>query len=63
MDNPENMAIYSTQDEEKQNIQTTQYMFDTTMCKQTQQTLKRHESSYKQLEVKTNRTLFLMPKS
>jgi hypothetical protein len=30
------MAIYSTQDQEKENIHTAQYMFDTTMCKQTQ---------------------------
>jgi hypothetical protein len=36
MDNPEKMAIYNTQDQEKQNIQTTQYIFDTAMYKQTQ---------------------------
>ena len=34
-------------------------MFDTTIRKQTQITEIRHELSYKQLEVKTNRTLFL----
>jgi hypothetical protein len=32
---------------------------DTTIRKQTQITLIRHESSYKQLEVKTNRTSFV----
>ena len=36
MDNPEKMAIHNTQDQEKQNICTTQYIFDTAMCKQVQ---------------------------
>jgi hypothetical protein len=35
MDNPENLATYGTQDEEKQNKNTKQYVFDTTMRKQT----------------------------
>ena len=57
------LVMYSTQDEEKQNIHKTQYMFDRTMCKETQLTLVRHESSYKQMEAKTSRTLFCMQKS
>jgi hypothetical protein len=36
MDNPENLATYGTQDEEKQGKYTTQYVLDTTMRKQTQ---------------------------
>ena len=37
MDNPENMTTQAgTQDEEKQNKNTAQYMLDTTMRKQTQ---------------------------
>ena len=36
MDNPEKLALYGTQDEEKQNKNTTQYILDTTMRKQTQ---------------------------
>jgi hypothetical protein len=37
----------------------TQCALDTTIRKQTQITLIRHEPSYKQLEVKTNRTSFV----
>jgi hypothetical protein len=33
MDNAEKMAIYGTQDEEKQRKNTTQYVLGTTMCK------------------------------
>ena len=40
-----------TQDGEKQNKNTTQYVLDTTMRKQTQITKIRHESFYKQLDV------------
>ena len=47
---------YGTQDEEKQNKNTTLLVLDTNIRKQTQI---KHEPSYKQLEVKTNRTLFL----
>ena len=36
MDNPEKLAIHVTQDEEKQNKNTTQYELDTTIHKQTQ---------------------------
>jgi hypothetical protein len=36
MDNPEQLALHGTQDEEKQNKNTTQYMLDTTIRKQTQ---------------------------
>ena len=53
------LATKGTQDEDKQNKNTTQYVLDTTIRKQTQITYARHEPSYKQLEVKTNRTLFL----
>ena len=54
MDNQEKLATYDTQDEDKQSENTTQYVLDTTMCKQTQITQIKHETSYKQLEVKTN---------
>ena len=56
MNNPEKLERYGTQDKEKQNKNKTQYVLDTTICKQTQITLIRHEPSYKQLEIKTNRT-------
>ena len=36
MDNPEKLATQGTQDEEKHNKNTTQYVLDTTMYKQTQ---------------------------
>ena len=36
MNNPEKLAAYGTQDEEKQYTNTTQYVSDTTMRKQTQ---------------------------
>ena len=36
MDNPEKLAIYGTQDDEKQSKNTTQYVLDTTISKQTQ---------------------------
>ena len=36
MDNPEKLATQGTQDEEKQNNNTTQYVLDTTIRKQTQ---------------------------
>jgi len=35
MDNPENLATHGTQDEEKQNKNTKQYVLDTTIRKQT----------------------------
>ena len=38
MDNPEKQATYGTQDEDKQNKNTTQYVMDTTTRKQTQTT-------------------------
>jgi subtilase family serine protease len=59
MNNSENLATYGTQDEEKQSKNTTQYVLDTTIRKQTQITYTIHERSYKQLEVKINRTSFL----
>jgi hypothetical protein len=40
----------------KTNKNTTQYVLDTTIRKETQITNMRHEPSYKQLEVKMNRT-------
>jgi hypothetical protein len=36
MNNPEKLATYGTEDEEKQNKNTAQYVLDTTMRKQTQ---------------------------
>jgi hypothetical protein len=36
MDNPEKLATRGTQDEEKQNKNTTEYALDTTIRKQTQ---------------------------
>ena len=36
MDNPEKLATQGAQDDEKQSKNTTQYMFDITMRKQTQ---------------------------
>jgi hypothetical protein len=59
MDNQEKLATQGTQDGEKQNKDIIQYMLDIIIRKQTQITLIRHEPSYKQLEVKTNRTSFL----
>ena len=59
MDNSEKVTTLGTQDEDKQSKNTTQYVFDTSMRKQTQITYIRHATSDKQLEVKTNRTLFL----
>jgi hypothetical protein len=47
MDNLEKLATLGTQDEDKQNKNTTQYMLDTTIHKQTQITLIRHETCYK----------------
>jgi len=38
MDNPEKLATYGTQDEDKHNKNTTQSVFDITICKQTQKT-------------------------
>jgi len=35
VDNPDKLATYGTQDEDKQNKSTTQYVLDTTMRKQT----------------------------
>jgi len=35
MDNPEKLAIYGIQDEDKQNKNKTQYVLDTTISKQT----------------------------
>ena len=54
LDNPEKLATYCTQDEEKQSKNTTQYVLDATIRKQTQITYIGHEPTYKQLEVKTN---------
>jgi hypothetical protein len=36
MKNPETLATQGTQDEEKQNDNTTIYVLDTTVCKQTE---------------------------
>jgi hypothetical protein len=58
MDSPEKLdtKLKDTQDEEIQNTIRTQYVLDTTIRKQTQI---RHEPSYKQMEIKTNRTSFI----
>jgi len=58
MNNPENRTTKGTQEDEKQNKDTTQYVLDTAMHKKKQITKIRHEPSYKRLEVKTNRTSF-----
>ena len=58
MDNPEKLATQGTEDNEKENKNTTQFVLDTTTRKQTQITYIRHEPSYKQLEVKMNRASF-----
>jgi len=46
----EKLATQCHQDEEKQNKNTIQYVLDTSMNKQTQIILIRHEPSYKQLK-------------
>ena len=51
MSHPEKLATQAHQDEETQNKNTTQYMLDTTLGKQTQITYIRNEPSYKQLKV------------
>jgi hypothetical protein len=53
MDNSRKLVTLGTQDEDKHSKDTTEYVLDTTMRKQTQI---RHEPYYKQQEVKTNRT-------
>ena len=69
MDNIEKLATQVLRYEEKQFKNTTQYLLDITMRNQTQLTQIRHVPSefgnivitlisYKQLEVKTNRTSF-----
>ena len=40
MDNPEKLTIQVTQDEEKQNKNSTQYVLDITICKHTKTTYK-----------------------
>ena len=65
MDNPEKLATQVTQDKERKPKQKqkqknpTQCALDTNIPKETQITLIRIEPSYKQLEVKTNRTSFV----
>ena len=46
MDKPDKLATQGTQDEDKQSKNTTKYVLDTTIDKQTEITLKRHEPSY-----------------
>jgi hypothetical protein len=48
MDNPEKlaMATHGTQDKDEKNKNTTQNVLETTIYKQSQITLIRHESSY-----------------
>ena len=45
--------LHKTQEEDKQNKNTTQYVLDTTIRKETQITSIRHEPCYTQPEVKT----------
>jgi hypothetical protein len=64
MDNAEKLATQVTQNKENKNPpktpkKPTQCALDTTLRKQTQITLIRHEPSYKQPEVKPNRTSFV----
>jgi hypothetical protein len=56
MGNPKKLATLGIQDEDKKTKtkNTTQYVLDTTMRKQTQITHTRHQPSNKQLEIKTN---------
>ena len=53
MDKPEKLATYGTQDNDKENKNTTQYVFDITMRKQTQIRSIRHEPSYKRFMQKS----------
>ena len=48
IDNPEKLAIYGTQDEEKQNKNTTQYMSDTTIHKQRKQDMSPPTNNWRQ---------------
>ena len=50
-DNTEKLATWGKQDKEKQNKNTTQYVFDTTIRIQTEIAQIPHASPYKQLEV------------
>ena len=59
MNNPEKLATQDTQHEEKQNKNTTRNVLDTTMLKQAQIPSIRNDTSYKQVEVKTNRPSFV----
>ena len=56
MNNPEKLVTQDTQDEAKQNKDTTHYALDTITPKQTQRAEIRHGPTYKQLEVSTNQT-------
>jgi hypothetical protein len=48
MENPEKLATWGTTHEEKQNKNTTQYVLDATIRKQSQTTQIKHEPSYKE---------------
>jgi hypothetical protein len=55
MDNPEKLATFGTQDEDKQSKNKTQYVLSTITHKQIPITQARHsEPSHKQLEVQSN---------
>ena len=58
MDNPEKLTTQTKKSKAKTN--TTQYVLNTTVWKQTQIMKIKYEISYKQLDAKTNRTSFLM---
>ena len=65
MKNDNSEATLGAQEEDKRNKNTTQYVLDFTMRKQTHITQARHASYYKQLEAKTNHASFFyfLPKS
>ena len=48
IDKPEKLVTLGTQDEDEQTKNTTKYVLDISICKQTQITQIRHEPSYKQ---------------
>ena len=63
MDNLEKLATQSAQDENNDNNNTTQYVLDTTMYKQTQIRLIRHQPSYQKTGGKEEPNMVFMRKS
>ena len=54
MDNPEKLVKWGTQDEEKQNKNTIQYVLDTTIREKNTNNVNKICAPYKQLAVKTS---------